>query len=85
VPAALAAAMDASGKPAAVPKYRYQRANPVLVDRYLWPRLMSLEGDSGASRLLQAHPEWVEEVRLDHPIPRDIDTPGDVSDLRTGR
>jgi len=85
VPAGLAAAMDASGKPAAVPKYRYQRANPVLVDRFLWSRLMSLEGDAGAARLLQAHPEWVEEVRFDHPVPRDIDTPGDAADLQSGR
>jgi molybdenum cofactor cytidylyltransferase len=85
VPAGLIAAMDASGKPAAVPKYRYQRANPVLVDRRLWARLMSLEGDAGAARLLQAHPEWVEEVRFDHPVPRDVDTPGDVDDLQAGR
>lgn len=73
--------MDESGRPAVVPKYRYQRANPVLVDRFLWPRLMSLEGDSGAARLLQAHPEWVHEVRFDHPAPRDIDTPLDLSEV----
>ena len=85
VPPGLAAGMDASGKPAAVPKYRYQRANPVLVARELWPRLMSLEGDAGAARLLQAHPEWVHEVRFDHPVPRDVDTPEDLGDLQGGR
>jgi molybdenum cofactor cytidylyltransferase len=85
VPPGLIEGMERSGKPVAVPKYRYQRANPVLVDRRLWPRLMSLEGDSGAGRLLQAHPEWVHEVRFDHPVPRDVDTPADLEDLLSGR
>lgn len=85
IPQGLIDAMDRSGKPAVVPKYRFQRANPVLVDRFLWPRLMSLEGDTGASRLLQAHPDWVHEVRFDHPAPRDIDTPDDLADLLGGR
>ncbi|MCB2223482.1 MAG: nucleotidyltransferase family protein [Actinobacteria bacterium] len=85
VPPGLLDGMDRSGKPAVVPKYRYQRGNPVLVDRFLWPRLMSLEGDAGAARLLQAHPEWVHEVRFDHPAPRDIDTEQDLGDLLGGR
>lgn len=70
---------------AVIPKYRYQRGNPVLVDRSLWPRLMSLEGDQGARTLLQAHPEWVEEVWVSVPMPRDVDTADDVTDLRPDR
>ena len=85
IPSGLVEAMERFGKPAVVPKYRYQRGNPVLVARYLWPRLMSLEGDSGASKLLQAHPEWVHEVRFDQPVPRDLDTPDDVIDFLAGR
>jgi molybdenum cofactor cytidylyltransferase len=81
VPEALIAALDESGRQAAVPKYRYERANPVLVHRSLWPRLMSLEGDAGASRLLRTHPEWVEEVWVDHTPPADVDTRDDVADL----
>jgi len=84
VPQGLIDGMDQSSRPAAVPKYRYQPGNPVLLDRFLWPRLMSLEGDSGAARLFKAHPEWVHEVRFDHPAPRDIDTPQDLSDLLGG-
>jgi CTP:molybdopterin cytidylyltransferase MocA len=84
VPEALVTAMDTSGRSAAVPRYRYQRSNPALVDRRLWPRLMSLEGDAGASRLLQAHPEWVEEVWIDHLPPRDVDTSDDAEDLLAG-
>lgn len=84
-PAVLSALVEAyrsSGRWAVVPKYRYTRGNPVLVDRALWPRLMSLRGDEGARRLLEAHPEWVEEVRFDQLPPRDVDTPLDVADLR---
>ena len=70
---------------AVVPKYRYSWGNPVLVDRALWPRLMSLDGDEGAQRLLKAHPEWVDEVWFDSLPPRDVDTPADVEELRPRR
>lgn len=67
---------------AIVPKYRYMWGNPVVVERALWPRLMSLEGDEGAKRLLQAHPEWVHEVWFEQRPPRDIDTRADFDELR---
>jgi molybdenum cofactor cytidylyltransferase len=66
---------------AIVPKYRYSMGNPVLLGR----SLMSLEGDEGAMRLLQAHSEWVEEVWVDSLPPRDIDTQADVEELRPRR
>ena len=81
VPVGLLAATEESSRPAIVPVYRYERSNPVLFDRSLWPRLMSMEGDTGAAELLRAHPEWVEEVRFDHLPPRDVDTEDDVADL----
>lgn len=81
VPSALLAAANETGRPAVVPVYRYQRGNPVLVSRTLWARLMSLHGDAGASAVLQAHPAWVHEVRFDHPVPADIDTPADLHKL----
>jgi molybdenum cofactor cytidylyltransferase len=67
---------------AIVPKYRYSWSNPVIVDRSLWERLMSLEGDAGAQRLLQAHPEWVREVWFENLPPKDVDTTQDVADLQ---
>ena len=67
---------------AVIPKYRYIRSNPVLVTRDLWPRLMSLAGDQGAQKLLDAHPEWVEEVWLEALPPRDIDTRADVDEMQ---
>jgi molybdenum cofactor cytidylyltransferase len=73
---------EATRAPAVVPKYRYQRGNPVVIDRSLWSRVMSLEGDQGARTLLQAHPEWVEEVWFPSSMPRDIDTEQDLAELR---
>ncbi len=70
---------------AVVPKYRYTWGNPVIVARTLWPRLISLSGDEGARRLLQAHPEWVEEVWFERLVPRDVDTQADVEELRPRR
>lgn len=85
VPQALIDTMNEGTAPAAAPKYRYQRGTPLLVDRSLWARLMSLDGDPEPARLFDAHPEWVTDVRVDHLPPRDVDTEDDVSDLRAPR
>jgi molybdenum cofactor cytidylyltransferase len=69
-------------QPVSVPKYRYSWGNPVLVDRSMWPRLMSLEGDEGAQRLWLAHPEWVNEVWFAALAPGDVDTDRDIVELR---
>lgn len=71
-----------AGKPVTIPKYRYTPGNPVVVDRSLWARVMSLEGDDGAKRLWQAHPEWVNEVWFSSAAPRDVDTESDIAELR---
>jgi CTP:molybdopterin cytidylyltransferase MocA len=81
VPQRLLEAAEWSDRPATVPVYRYERANPVLFDRRIWPRLMALEGDQGASDFLRSHPELVEEVRVDQVPPRDVDTEEDAADL----
>jgi CTP:molybdopterin cytidylyltransferase MocA len=85
VPQVLIDTMDEGSAPAAAPKYRYQRGTPLLVDRSLWARLMSLDGDPEPARLFDAHPEWVTDVRVDHLPPRDVDTEDDVSDLQGSR
>jgi molybdenum cofactor cytidylyltransferase len=84
VPQQLLDAAETSSRLAIVPVYRYERSNPVLFRRRLWERLMTLEGDQGAAELLRAHADWVEEVRVDHLPPRDIDTASDVADLTAG-
>lgn len=82
VPPQLLEAADSSHRSTFVPVYRYERGHPVLFNRSLWPRLMALSGDMGASELLKAHPEWVEEVRFSETGPRDVDTQADVADLQ---
>lgn len=82
VPAALIDALKVSKKPVAIPRYRYTRGNPVLLTRDIWPRVMSLEGDSGAMSMFEAHPEWVEEAWFESLPPRDVDTQQDVEELR---
>ncbi len=70
------------GRPVVIPRYRFVRGHPVLVDRTLWPRLIAgLGGDQGARNLFLAHPEWVEEVLVGEAAPRDIDTQEDLDDL----
>lgn len=71
-----------AGRQVSIPKYRYTLGNPVVVERSLWSRVMSLEGDEGAMRLWRAHPEWVNEVWFSDQMPRDIDTEADVTDMR---
>lgn len=70
------------GRPATLPKYRFTPGYPMVVERSLWARLMSLEGDEETLRLWRAHPEWVNEVRFSESAPRDVDTEADVSKLR---
>lgn len=78
----LMASHSKAGYPVTVPKYRYSYGNPAVVDKSIWPRIMSLEGDEGARRLFQAHPEWVNEVWFSELGPRDIDTETDVIEMR---
>ena len=80
--AALLESHAKSTRPVSIPKYRYTRGTPVVINRSLWPRLMSLEGDEGARRLWQAHPEWVNEVLFSEDPPRDVDTDSDVVELK---
>ncbi|MFQ5518342.1 MAG: NTP transferase domain-containing protein [Acidimicrobiia bacterium] len=67
---------------AVVPKYRYTWGNPVVIDRWLWPRVMAISGDAGARTLLLTHPEWVHEVWVDGLPPADVDTEDDIVELR---
>jgi molybdenum cofactor cytidylyltransferase len=51
-----------------------------LFDKHYFPELMSLSGDQGAKRVIQAHPNEVFEVEvLDPGVIRDIDTPDDLA------
>jgi molybdenum cofactor cytidylyltransferase len=51
---------------------------PVLLDRSLWPELMSLEGDTGARPLFEDRPELLDTVPAAG-RPDDVDTPDDYA------
>jgi molybdenum cofactor cytidylyltransferase len=51
---------------------------PALLSREIYAEAGHLHGDAGARVLMASHPEWVHEVPLDKPAPRDIDTPQDL-------
>ncbi len=74
-----------SGRPAAVPKYRYVRGRPIVVNREIWPRLLGLEAGSTVESVLATHVHWVAEVWVDSLPPREIATPEDLAELAPRR
>ena len=78
VVAAVAAGPRTAPAPVTVPKYRYARSGPIAVDSWLWPRLMGLEGEVDLLDLVEAHPGWVNEVRVDRLPPERVETLDDL-------
>ena len=72
-------------KPAVIPKYRYSTGHPVVVGEVIWPRLISMEGTTSFDHVLQAHPDWVDEVWFDRLPPRRVSAPGDLDDILKAR
>jgi CTP:molybdopterin cytidylyltransferase MocA len=64
-----------------LPKYRYVRGGPVLLDRDIWPRFLGAEGELDLEQVLLAHPQWVNEVRIDWAPPRHIKNEDDLREL----
>ena len=54
---------------------------PALLSREIYAEAGHLTGDAGARVLMASHPEWVHEVPIDRPAPRDVDTPEDLDAL----
>ena len=52
-----------------------KRGNPCLFSRELFPKLMVLEGDTGGSRVIKAHPELLQLVEVPAEELLDCDTP----------
>ena len=71
----------AAENPVTVPKYRYLRGGPVLLDRDIWPRFLGAEGDLDLEEILLAHPQWVNEIRIDWAPPRHILNADDLREL----
>jgi len=65
-------------RPALAAAYSDGWRPPVLLDRELWPELMSLEGDAGARQLLTRQPDLLSTVPAEGHAD-DIDTPEDYA------
>ena len=65
-----------TGKSIIASKYNGNLGTPALFDTTIFALLRLLNGDSGAKKMMQANPDWVESV--DFPLGEfDIDTNGD--------
>ena len=49
--------------------------------RELFDQLRQLSGDKAAWKILDAHPDWVRDVPVDHAFPDDVDTRQDYEAL----
>jgi molybdenum cofactor cytidylyltransferase len=66
-----------------VPVYRDGRGNPVLFSAALFDELRAVTGDRGGRAVIARDPQRVTEVRVDAPMPADVDTPEDYEAART--
>jgi molybdenum cofactor cytidylyltransferase len=60
--------------PLAACAYADGRGHPLAFARSVFGELATLHGDKGVWKLLDRHPDWVTEVRIDGSIPLDVDT-----------
>ena len=58
----------------ALTSYRGHRGHPMVFARELFDQLRQLSGDKAAWKILDAHPDWVRDVAVDHAFPEDVDT-----------
>ena len=79
------AAFRRTGSPIVQARYLETPGHPVLLGRDAWPLLDGLEGDVGARGVISAHPELVETVEIEDPVPRDVDTWEDYQAVRGDR
>ena len=65
----------------ALTSYRGRRGHPMVFARELFEQLHQLSGDKAAWKILDAHPDWVRDVAVDHAFPEDVDTRQDYETL----
>jgi molybdenum cofactor cytidylyltransferase len=58
----------------ALTSYRGHRGHPMVFAHALFDQLRQLSGDKAAWKILDAHPDWVRDVVVDHAFPEDVDT-----------
>jgi molybdenum cofactor cytidylyltransferase len=65
----------------ALTSYRGRQGHPMVFARALFEQLHQLSGDKAAWKILDAHPDWVRDVAVDHAFPDDVDTQRDYEAL----
>jgi molybdenum cofactor cytidylyltransferase len=58
----------------ALTSYRGRRGHPMVFARALFDQLRQLSGDKAAWKILDAHPDWVRDVAVEHAFPEDVNT-----------
>ena len=53
---------------------------PALLSREVYAEAGHLTGDVGARVLMASHPDWIEDVSVDAPAPRDVDVREDLDE-----
>lgn len=64
---------------ATVARFRYARSGPIVLARDLWERFLGMEGSAPIHQALTAHPDWVNEIWIDHLPPKEVVTPDDLA------
>ncbi len=81
---ALIDAYRATGKPLVASRYGHVRGAPTLIGRMLFEEAARLGGDQGGRPLIERHPDLVADVVLAEDAARDINTPEDFAQFKTG-
>ena len=69
-------------KKAIVPMFKGQQGNPVLFPKSFEEKLLSIQGDSGAKKILEINKKEVLNLEINDPgIIRDLDVPNDFNNL----
>lgn len=82
---AVVEAYKASRARLVIPSYQMRRGHPWLVDRALWTDLLAMTPEQTMRDFLYGHEEEIQYVIVDSPgVLKDMDTPEDYDQLRTG-
>ena len=73
-----------SSREMCVPVCKGRRGNPALFSRRVYKRILALQGDIGARKIIEANPDQVLEVEIDNPLCFfDVDTLADLQALES--
>lgn len=61
--------------------YQGRKGHPMVFSKDIFHLLVDLHGDKAVWKLVDQHPEWVHEVPIDRPYPRDVNTLEDYQSI----